>query len=222
MSVYHPISPAWFPNPFYQLHVHAWTPVIDRLINSKNLCLADAGLDNNIPFYPLLRKGRDVDVIFAIDLSADIQTAPHFERAEGYVRRRGIEGWPKGAGWPKDSQQGLGTCTVFASEATETPEQHTSSNMDPDFHPVTLIYFPLISNPNYDPDFDPQTAEFCSTWNFVYTPDQVQQLMDLAETNWNDNVDHVRDVLRKVWERKRKQRLAREQAISQQQIAQIA
>ncbi|KAI7875620.1 FabD/lysophospholipase-like protein [Lichtheimia hyalospora FSU 10163] len=222
MSVYHPISPAWFPNPFYQLHVQAWTPVIDRLISSKKLCLADAGLDNNIPFYPLLRKGRDVDVIFAIDLSADIQTAPHFERAEGYVRRRGIEGWPMGAGWPKDNEQGLGTCTVFASEATEKPEQHTTSNMNPDHHPVTLIYFPLISNPNYDPEFDPQTAEFCSTWNFVYSPGQVQQLMDLAETNFNDNVDHVRQVLRKVWERKRDQRLARERAISEQQIAQIA
>src|SRR3954454_22572790 len=58
-------------------------------------------MDNNIPFYPLLHPQREVDVIIAIDSSADIQNLPYFERAEGYVKRRGIVGWPTGSGWPK-------------------------------------------------------------------------------------------------------------------------
>jgi cytosolic phospholipase A2 len=39
-------------------------------------------MSNNIPFYPLLR--REVDIVIALDTSADIQTNPWFERTEGY------------------------------------------------------------------------------------------------------------------------------------------
>ena len=38
-------------------------------------------MSNNIPFYPLLR--RDVDIVIALDTSADIQTTPWFERTDG-------------------------------------------------------------------------------------------------------------------------------------------
>jgi len=38
-------------------------------------------MSNNIPFYPLLR--REVDIVIALDTSADIQTNPWFERADG-------------------------------------------------------------------------------------------------------------------------------------------
>lgn len=210
MSSYHPFSPACFPNPFYQLEREG------SVFQSKHLCVADAGLDNNIPFYPLLRPGRDVDVILALDLSADIQTAPHFHRAEGYVRRRGIEGWPADAGWPKsttttEGEYPLGTCTVFPSSMSETSSQKNEGPADHRVKPITVVYFPLIVNKRYDPEFDPQRAEFCSTWNFVYTTEQVAKLTGLAEANWHDNVDQVRQVLRSVWERKRNQRLHRHQ-----------
>ncbi|KAI8143261.1 acyl transferase/acyl hydrolase/lysophospholipase [Fennellomyces sp. T-0311] len=194
MAGFYPISPACFPNPFYQL------PGGGALAESKQLCLADAGLDNNIPFYPLLREGREADVIIAIDLSADIQTSAHFDRAEGYANRRGISGWPVGAGWPK--QGTLGTCTVFASQTY-------------DQQPIAVVYFPLITNPSYDPAYDPQTNQVLSTWNFVYSADQVAKLTGLAEKNWNDNVEQVKHVLRQVWQRKRTMRL--NQRIAQQE-----
>ncbi|KAG2219995.1 hypothetical protein INT45_001894 [Circinella minor] len=220
MSGYYPISPADFPNPFYRLPTrrsHAHDPIdekeeeVDLLVNSPNLALADAGLDNNIPFYPLLRQGRDTDVILAIDLSADIQTSTHFDRAEGYVQRRGIDGWPKGAGWPKNEKETtLGTCTVFPSEAYYEERHDNHYHQDTNKKPVTVIYFPLINNPNYDATFDPQTAEFCSTWNFVYSSAQTMKLTGLAERNWNDNIDQVRHVLRQIWQRKRNLRLRKE------------
>ncbi|KAL0096298.1 acyl transferase/acyl hydrolase/lysophospholipase [Phycomyces blakesleeanus] len=220
MSNYHPISPASFPNPFYNLPEYG--PIEEgctfsrpkSLIESKELCLMDAGMDNNIPFYPLLRQGRDVDVILAVDLSADIQTAHHFDRAEGYAKRRGVKGWPVDAGWPKQHHSSktndypLGTCTVFASHALETEtEEATGETYQTKAQRVTVVYFPFILNKAFDPEFDPQTAEFCSTWNFVYTSDQVNKLEGLAEKNWTENIDQVREVLRKVWDRKRRQRL---------------
>ncbi|KAI8578404.1 hypothetical protein K450DRAFT_247745 [Umbelopsis ramanniana AG] len=277
----HPISPASFPNPFYKLP--PTPPVADpvnvrseSIINSPDLRLMDAGMDNNIPFYPLLRNGRSVDVIITFDLSADIQAAPHFERAEGWVKRRGVQGWPIGAGWPKKdievetqqedggaenidaekekevhgtklvneteelkemkqaqedtisharspspkSKYRLGHCTVFASSASETTmdgngKDEADNNSGTtiyreDINPITVIYFPLIGNDRYDPDYDPQENDITTTWNFVYSPSQVSKLHGLAEANWTENVEQVRQVLRGVWERKRKQREANE------------
>jgi phospholipase A2 len=218
MSAFHPISPSSFPNPFYKIssrittkdHKELKRP--DALVNNRDLYLMDAGMDNNIPFYPLLREGRDVDVILAMDLSADIQTAPHFDRAESYIKRRGIEGWPSGAGWPKQKDHSedkypLGSCTIFESKTKEQVTTASDTKAVKKRYPITLAYFPFIVNKQFDPDFDPQEEEFCSTWNFVYTADQVKKVTGLAEANWNDNIEKIREILKKTWQRKRSQRL---------------
>ncbi|KAI8347618.1 acyl transferase/acyl hydrolase/lysophospholipase [Choanephora cucurbitarum] len=223
VSTIHPISPACFPNPFYKMpaviqdkdetHEEVLRP--KSIVESQQIELMDAGMDNNIPFYPLLRKGRDVDVIIAVDSSAEIQHMDYFDRAEGYAKRRGIQGWPKGAGWPKtgsDRTYALGTCTVFDSSSSETiPDREdasaTTTTYPDHVNPITLIYLPLIVNEHYDPDFDPQQAEFTSTWNFSYTREQVEKLHGLAKRNVHDNIDTIRQVIRKTWERKRNERL---------------
>ncbi|GAA5807883.1 hypothetical protein MFLAVUS_001263 [Mucor flavus] len=252
VSTIHPISPASFPNPFYKLPTKVQTKDetqdkqeilrSESLVESEQIGLMDAGMDNNIPFYPLLRQGRDVDVILSLDLSADIQDTPFFDRAEGYVKRRGINGWPSGAGWPKPdtdnipvvqdnvsnkssektkesckptSKYTLNTCTVFESSSSETtPDKNDDSSTMTTYpentNPITLVYFPLIVNENYDPEFDPQSAEFCSTWNFVYTSEQVNKLHELAEANVKDNLEKVRKVFKDTWKRKRDERLKRE------------
>lgn len=266
VSTIHPISPASFPNPFYKMHTKVQTKNTDQdkeeilrsesLVESEQIGLMDAGMDNNLPYYPLLRKGRDVDIVISLDLSADIQDMPYFDRAEGYAKRRGIAGWPVGAGWPKKDQdeeqeqkqeqeslpvvQGskkkstaedkkkeksskskypLYTCTVFESTSSETTPANNANTDDTasikttypeNTNPITLVYFPLIVNDNYDPDFDPQHAEFCSTWNFVYTFEQVEKLHCLAEANVKDNLEKVRKVVKETWKRKRNKRLKRE------------
>lgn len=249
VSTIHPISPASFPNPFYKMATTVQTKDetqdkeeilrSESLVESEQIGLMDAGMDNNIPFYPLLRKGRDVDIIISLDLSADIQDAPFFDRAEGYVKRRGINGWPVGAGWPKKvpeesipvvqdnnkkssekenkskSKYALNTCTIFESNSSEiTPDNNdtasTKTTYPENTNPITLVYFPLIVNENYDPEFDPQSAEFCSTWNFVYTSEQVNKLHGLAEANIKDNLEKVRKVVKETWERKRNDRLKKQ------------
>ncbi|GAA5812698.1 hypothetical protein MFLAVUS_006156 [Mucor flavus] len=219
MLSYHPISPSSFANPFYGIS-KTFTmddgKVVERpqaIIDSKELYLMDAGMDNNIPFYPLLREGRDVDIILAVDLSADIQTSTHFDRAESYVKRRNISGWPMGAGWPKDNSEEkypLGSCTIFEAETEEQVKDESKSESLKKERPITLAYFPFIVNKAYDPDFDPQEAEFCKTWNFVYTPEQVEKVAGLAEANWDDNMEKIKSILKKTWERKRNQRLENE------------
>ena len=72
-----------------------------ELTEQDHIKLCDSGMEQNIPFYPLLR--RKCDIIIAIDSSADIDTTPWFENTEGWVKRRGIQAWwPGGAGWPRD------------------------------------------------------------------------------------------------------------------------
>lgn len=58
-------------------------------------------MSNNLPLYPLLRKGRDVDIIVCFDASADIKQENWLSAVDGYAKQRGIKGWPIGAGWPK-------------------------------------------------------------------------------------------------------------------------
>ncbi|KAJ4982675.1 Lysophospholipase [Stagonosporopsis vannaccii] len=57
----------WSPNPFYK-----WKPNTNPSASSRRLTLVDGGEDlQNIPFTPLIQPDRKVDVIFAVDSSAD-------------------------------------------------------------------------------------------------------------------------------------------------------
>ncbi|KAI0107851.1 lysophospholipase [Nemania sp. FL0031] len=57
----------WQPNPFYQ-----YNPSTNPNANTKVLTLIDGGEDlQNIPLHPLIQPTRAVDVIFAVDSSAD-------------------------------------------------------------------------------------------------------------------------------------------------------
>ncbi|KAF4307385.1 diphthamide biosynthesis protein [Botryosphaeria dothidea] len=72
----------WSPNPFYH-----WNNDTNPSAQTKRLTLVDGGEDfQNIPFNPLIQPLRNVDVIFAVDSSADTvsDVAP---------------GWPNGTAW---------------------------------------------------------------------------------------------------------------------------
>lgn len=57
----------WEPNPFYHFNNDT-----NRNANSTQLTLVDGGEDGqNVPLYPLIQPQRHVDVIFAVDSSAD-------------------------------------------------------------------------------------------------------------------------------------------------------
>ena len=96
-------------------------------------------MSNNLPLYPLLRKDRNVDIVVCFDASADIKQENWLSVAEGYVKQRGIKGWPLGAGWPgaKDETKtefnaaDAATAQQAAGKLAETrEEQRRRSQMD--------------------------------------------------------------------------------------------
>jgi phospholipase A2 len=258
----HPIDPASIPN--YALGMRDMLPPScpESMLNASHLQLMDSGMSNNLPIYPLLRPGRDVDVIIAFDASADVKTDNWLSVVDGYARQRNIKGWPIGAGWPKSietaeqvsqeletaqakssgeaqrkvvdaqlddsvtrgkqakspSPQDLGYCNIWVgstaerSSSTEPPAgklvQEDWELMRPDAG-IAVVYFPFLSNPKVD-GVDPKTSDFMSTWNFVYTPDQIEKVVSLARANFNEGADQTKRTIRAVYERKKKLRLERE------------
>ncbi|CAI7678185.1 unnamed protein product [Penicillium manginii] len=313
----HPIDPAAIPN--YVMGMKGQLPAScpESIFRSSHLRLMDAGMSNNLPIYPLIRPGRDVDVIVAFDASADIKQENWLSVVDGYARQRGVKGWPIGAGWPKqgssleetkqalqESQHAteqkanekmadaqshspshpddstkaadsdLSYCNVWVGTKEERisekepppskrlfhPEQ-TGDHADSEFHlmqpeaGIAVIYFPLIPNPDApdlppvqktrplsavesikqkqnepnakDPEpplaphpnsIDPEVDDFLSTWNFIYTPEQIDSVVGLARANFNQGKEQVRRVVRAVYERKKSDRLRKEQEDARKQL----
>ncbi|KAJ2613782.1 hypothetical protein H4S08_002025 [Coemansia sp. RSA 1365] len=95
----HPIPPYTIYNPFFETNVPGASAKdeLSELGSKPLLSLMDAGMQNNLPFAPLLRAERGVDVIVCLDASANIDIMPWFARAETWASDHGIERWPWGA-----------------------------------------------------------------------------------------------------------------------------
>ncbi|KAH0384541.1 cytosolic phospholipase A2 zeta, partial [Aureobasidium melanogenum] len=98
----HPFEPASIPN--FAANMESLLPQScpQSVHNVTTLQLMDAGMSNNLPIYPLLRPGRNIDVLIAFDASADVRKDNWIKVTDGYVKQRGIKGWPVGAGWPSE------------------------------------------------------------------------------------------------------------------------
>ncbi|KAK3678616.1 Lysophospholipase 1 [Recurvomyces mirabilis] len=84
-----------YPNPFY-----GWHNATNPYAVSEQLTLVDGGEDNqNIPLHPLIQPYRHLDVIFAIDSSADTNTT--------YPGPTSATGWPDGASLVATYQRSL-------------------------------------------------------------------------------------------------------------------
>ncbi|MCJ1351938.1 MAG: hypothetical protein MMC33_001922 [Icmadophila ericetorum] len=271
----HPIDPAAINNFALGLEDQLPPTCPKSIFNSSHLQLMDAGMSNNLPIYPLLRPGRDIDIIIAFDASADIKSENWLSIVDGYAKQRGVKGYPLGAGWPKSNetkeeirdeleaaaiqsaspqeaateiadlreeqreehnqtqeavQKGktadpndsdLGYCTVWigsTSQRTSPQEPPPSKRFNLDatsWEPLgpdtglALIYFPFLPNPKCE-GVDPNTSDFMSTWNFVYTPEQVDMVVGLARANFEEGKEQTKRCVRAVWERKRRLRVERE------------
>lgn len=267
----HPIDPASVPNFVYGMdddQLRYTTPT--AIARTPYIQLMDAGMSNNLPIYPLLRPGRDVDIIIAFDASADIKTDNWLSVTDGYARQRGIKGWPVGVGWPKASEapeqveqeleaaqadsvaeaesklqeakrahdtgqqtgsaqqkkkalhdqshpedSDLGYCTTWVGRTTERSSEppppskalDDSSNwqlLEPDAG-LAVVYLPFMANPKVE-GVDPAKSEYMSTWNFVYTPEQVDKVVQLAQANYDEGKEQIKGCVRAVYERRKKMR----------------
>lgn len=280
----HPIDPAQIPNFVHGMpkdKLRFTTPT--NIQKQEHIQLMDAGMSNNLPIYPLLRPGRDVDIIIAFDASADIKTDNWLSVADGYARQRGVKGWPVGVGWPRaeeaplkaeaeldsampsssaeaeqrlaeaqraqgpshgpdpadqkakaaqDQSEGtasseLGYCTIWVGSTEERssappPPSKALRSTDADdaeggWHlrrpdaGLAVVYLPFMANPKVA-GVDPARSDYMSTWNFVYTPDQVDRVVALARANYAEGRDQIRGCVRAVYERRRKLREERDAA----------
>ncbi|KAL6719909.1 hypothetical protein ACLMJK_001830 [Lecanora helva] len=266
----HPVEPGAIPNFALGLKSRLPATCPKSIFESDYLELMDAGMSCNLPLYPLLRKGRDVDIIVCFDASADIKQENWLSVVDGYAKQRGIRGWPVGAGWPKvrdDTKQALeaadsataqeaaakiaeareaqrtprdssdtsafdktdkssptselGYCNVWVGttvERTSESEPPPSKLLQPDddwmlMDPhagITVVYFPFLPNPKVE-GVDPNTSPFMSTWNFIYTPEEVEKVAALAEANFEAGKEQTGRTIKAVYERKKAKRLALEE-----------
>lgn len=284
LSKVHPIDPATIPNFTYGMEGKLRRTTPTSIYKNEYLQLMDAGMSNNLPIYPLLRPGRNVEVIIAFDASADVKTDNWLSVADGFARQRGIKGWPLGVGWPKPNESDgqlareldeseavsaaeaerrlteakidqaarrleagateeasgdgnggthrfekgeetageLGYCTVWVGttqeRSSEPPppskaldDSTTWQLMEPDAG-IAVVYMPFLKNDKVE-GVDPGTSDYLSTWNFVYTPEQVEKVVGLARANYDEGKEKIRKTVRAVYERKRKMRLEREEGL---------
>ncbi|KAI8629564.1 cytosolic phospholipase A2 zeta [Xylariaceae sp. FL1651] len=282
----HPIGPALIPNFTYGMDKRLRFTTPTTIHEKEYIQLMDAGMSNNLPIYPLLRPGRDVDIIVAFDASADIKTDNWLSVVDGYARQREVKGWPLGIGWPKatdsaekieqqlekaqayteaDAQaklehaqqdqaahrgggpsepqpqsrskpvdqetkaqhdqshpedSDLGYCTIWVGTTEERSSQppppskaltdDTAWQMmqQPDAG-LAVVYLPFLANPDKVQGVDPAQSDYMSTWNFVYTPEQIDKAVALARANYAEGKDQIKRCVRAVYERKKK---IREQA----------
>lgn len=276
LSKVHPIDPAMLPNFTYGMGDKLPRTTPTSVHENEYLQLMDAGMSNNLPVYPLLRPGRNVEIVIAFDASADVRTDNWLSVADGYARQRGIKGWPVGVGWPKvgesdtqvakelseataksakeaerrlteakvdqaarrleagikeDDVEGthkfekgeetsgeLGYCTVWVGSTQERSAEPPppSKALDDTTHfqlmephaGMAIIYLPFLKNDKVE-GVDPGISEYMSTWNFVYTPEEIDKAVALAKANYDEGKEQIRRTVRAVYERKKKIRLER-------------
>ncbi|KAK0817316.1 hypothetical protein LTR75_003296 [Friedmanniomyces endolithicus] len=118
----------------------------------------------------------------------------------------------------------LGYCTVWAGTKEENHEYmddppHSLIETAADDHHlaarnagIAVVYFPFLAN-DAVPGVDPLKAEFMSTWNFVYTPEEIDSVVALARANYGAGRERTKRTVRAVWERKRAGRWEREEEV---------
>lgn len=271
------VDPASIPNFVYGMDKQLRFTTPTSIQEKEYIQLMDSGMSNNLPIYPLLRPGRDVDIVVAFDASADIKTDNWLSVADGYARQRGVKGWPVGIGWPKATEyteqikqeldnaeagttakadeklaraqqdqaaqraeslsetesaasrraksehaqshpedSDLGYCTVWVGTTEERSSEPPPPSkaltddtswqlMEPNAG-LALIYLPFMANPDKVEGVDPVQSDYMSTWNFVYTPDEVDKVIALARANYEEGKHKIKNCVRAVYERKKKMR----------------
>ena len=76
---------------------------------------------------------------------------------------------------------------------------------------MRLVYCPLFPNA-VQPGFDPSTAHYSTSYNLVWTADQVRALLRTAMANVEEgsrSIEVIRAAVRDAYEARRARRLAR-------------
>ena len=139
------------------------------------LTFVDAGMLCNIPLPPVLNPLRQVDIIIVVDLSMTPDRSLELLTMQTYAKENGLP-------FPTINTQLLSdVCSVHpGNPAAGIP---------------TIIYFPMVANQTYNNGWDPQTANFTSTFNLQYTPQQIDLMSGLMYTACTQNAATIQAVI---------------------------
>ncbi|KAH6883825.1 acyl transferase/acyl hydrolase/lysophospholipase [Thelonectria olida] len=166
--------------------------------------LMDSGLSNNLPNHILARPERCADVIVAFDASSDVQTDSAIRRIHNFAEdchinledttnlfERPPQVDPVSEGAKYDESRVLSQyINRYASVFRGTRQNG---------HSIYIVYCPLLPNVA-NPSFNPSQVSFSTSYNLVWTQDQVHELFQMVESNTSDYAMHiVRQVLTKVY-----------------------
>lgn len=155
-----------------------FAPFDDSPIQASTFTAVDAGIDFNLPFPPLLRQPRGIDLIIVGDWSAPTPADPAKELrlAENWARVRGIP-------FPKIIR------SAFYKKVYDNPMTLFNEYEEGQTGPA-ILYIPLMDNQFKASDFTILGCFHgaCSTFNFDYFKDGRDDVRCLAD-----------DVYRTVW-----------------------
>ena len=148
-----------------------FAPFDDSPIQASTFTAVDAGIDFNLPFPPLLRQPRGIDLIIVGDWSAPSPEDPAKELrlAENWARVRGVP-------FPKIIK------SAFYKKVYDNPMTLFNEYDDKQTGPA-ILYIPLMNNKFNEPGFDVDTclASACSTFNFDYFKKDRDSVKDLSD-----------------------------------------
>lgn len=220
-----------------------------RWEHTRRLRLMDSGLSNNLPNHVLARDERQADVIISFDASSDVKTGAAVERIHEFGRECGIhiqkrppkEGEEPPAPSPT-SEHDADTASMSPSDMErqwQSEADHIrrvyeplyaqrfdgwrlrkdkSTDRAPDVH---FVYCPLLPNAA-QPGFDPTTAHYSTSYNLIWTADQVRALLRTAMANVEEGsraVGVIREAVREAYESRKKTRLERESQSASRRMA---
>ena len=151
----------WKPNPFY-----GWNSEMNPNANETTLTLVDGGEDlQNLPLHPLIQPDRHVDVILAVDSSADTTT-----------------NWPNATALVATYQRSLSANISNGTAFPSIPDQNTIVNLGLNTKPTffgcnasnTTSSTPLIV---YIPNSPYTTDSNVSTYQLDYSKTQRNEII---------------------------------------------
>lgn len=232
-----PIRAGHDPNPFYGIPskpIHdktTWEP-------QTRIRLMDGGMSNNLPNHVLARPERHADIIIAFDASSDVQTGAATRRMYNFAEDCHIqlEDVTDTFDLPRPRYISGVNQTPSASAKVEGKFLHKYARVfrgiRQDGEELYVVYCPLLPN-GTNPGFDPsvsvislhskhhiwapltlltQTTSFSTSYNLVWTPEQIQTLFATSEANLTQySINVIKQVTRQVYSKKKQQRRIEEE-----------
>jgi hypothetical protein len=162
------------------------SPIKDQ----KEIMLRDAGLHFNLPLPPLLRKERQIDIIFVFDASGNILDDPGAEikAANKWASKNGV------------SLPDFSKVPNLGKEAVTI--------IDSDKNAPVIVYMPMFKDKKLTytgaaKDFNLATClkKDCSTFNFTYSNEEFDGLTALTEQNMILSIDKIKTALQEASKR---------------------